>query len=355
MICEREEEIAAFIAQEYWTIDAEGEHTSAALSAQAGRVSRPEGRAVQLHQRGGGARGRTALKAPRLRRQSRQLKVLTIDRKQRRRNPAPPFTTSTLQQEASRKLGFSAQRTMRLAQQLYEGVDIGEGSVGLITYMRTDSVSLAAEAVQEIREVIERLYGKEAWPRSRASTRPSRRMPRKRTRPSARPPAAIVPADIEGNLDADQFKLYALIWKRAVACQMAHARVRHRGRRHAGRSRRAAAPPAARQRLDAGQARLHRRLPGRARRCRRGRPITCCRRCTRATRAAAHRARPEQHFTEPPPRFTEASLVKALEEHGIGRPRPTPRSSRRCAIASTWRSTAGASRRPTSARSCAAS
>ncbi len=93
---------------------------------------------------------------------SRALRVLHVDRKQRRRNPAPPFTTSTLQQEASRKLGFSAQRTMRLAQQLYEGVDIGEGSVGLISYMRTDSVSLAAEAVQEIREVIARLYGKQS-------------------------------------------------------------------------------------------------------------------------------------------------------------------------------------------------
>ena len=88
--------------------------------------------------------------------------MLQVDRKQRRRNPAPPFTTSTLQQEASRKLGFSAQRTMRLAQQLYEGVDIGEGNVGLITYMRTDSVSLAAEAVTEIREVIARLYGAQA-------------------------------------------------------------------------------------------------------------------------------------------------------------------------------------------------
>src|SRR5947199_222857 len=108
----------------------------------------------------GAGRARTALAAED-KALTGELKVLTIDRKQRRRNPSPPFTTSTLQQEASRKLGFSAQRTMRTAQQLYEGVDIGEGAVGLITYMRTDSLNLASEAVGQIRDTIVQLYGKE--------------------------------------------------------------------------------------------------------------------------------------------------------------------------------------------------
>ncbi len=114
------------------------------------------------------------------------LTVDTIDRKQRKRNPAPPFTTSTLQQEAARKLGFSAQRTMRLAQQLYEGVDFGEGAVGLITYMRTDSVSLAAEAVNEIRATIEHLYGKEGLAEAPRVYKTKSKNARKRTKPCAR-------------------------------------------------------------------------------------------------------------------------------------------------------------------------
>src|SRR6202035_2383803 len=152
-----------------------------------------------------------------------QLHVLSIEKKQRRRNPAPPFTTSTLQQEAARKLGFNARRTMRLAQQLYEGQDIGEGSVGLITYMRTDSVSLAAEAVREIREVAARLYGKdEVAEEARVYKTKSKNA--QEAHEAIRPTSAsIIPADIERHLEADQFKLYSLIWKRAVACQMAHA------------------------------------------------------------------------------------------------------------------------------------
>src|SRR5215472_1633205 len=147
MICEREEEIAAFVAQEYWTIEGEGAHSGQAFPL---KLLEYRGQKVEatLRTAAGAVAGAAGT-----------LAVLAIDRKQRRRSPAPPFTTSTLQQEAARKLGFNARRTMRLAQQLYEGLDIGEGSVGLITYMRTDSVSMAAEAVQEIRAVAARLYG----------------------------------------------------------------------------------------------------------------------------------------------------------------------------------------------------
>ena len=126
----------------------------------------------------------------------------TVDRKQRKRNPAPPFTTSTLQQEAARKLGFSAQKTMRVAQQLYEGVDIGEGQVGLITYMRTDSLNLAQEAIGQIRDVIVQLYGQEGLAEEPRIYAPSRRTRRKRTRRSAPRRRAFCPADIEKKLES---------------------------------------------------------------------------------------------------------------------------------------------------------
>ena len=141
MICEREEEILAFKPREYWTVDAEAEKAGAAVHRAAHRVRRPEGRAVHDHERD---RRPTRSRRARLETQPRgALTVANVEKKQRKRNPSPPFTTSTLQQEAARKLGFGAQRTMRTAQRLYEGVDFGEGPVGLITYMRTDSVNLA--------------------------------------------------------------------------------------------------------------------------------------------------------------------------------------------------------------------
>src|SRR5580700_8975715 len=203
MICEREAEIEAFKALEYWTLDGEGEHSTQPfplkLVEYAGTkveqfsftnetIAREVERTIQA------AAGSGANRAG-------SLKVLAIDRKQRRRNPAPPFTTSTLQQEAARKLGFNARRTMRLAQQLYEGVDIGEGSVGLITYMRTDSVSLAAEAIREIREVAARLYGAEAVaeePRIYKTKSKNAQEAHEAIRPTA---ASITPADVEGKIE----------------------------------------------------------------------------------------------------------------------------------------------------------
>ncbi len=195
-----------------------------------------------------------------------QLRVLTIDKKQRRRNPAPPFTTSTLQQEAARKLGFNARRTMRLAQQLYEGVDIGtDGAVGLITYMRTDSVSLAAEAVSDLRAVAARLYGPQSVAeevRVYKTKSKNAQEAHEAIRPTS---AAITPADIEGKIDGDLHRLYALIWRRAVACQMSHAVFDTVAVDLLAGEDGPQAPSAARQRLDAGHARLHRRLPGRHR------------------------------------------------------------------------------------------
>ena len=322
MICEREDEIAAFLPQEYWTIDAEGEHGEQKFPLKlvefAGAKVEQFSFTDETSARGAEAALRTATGAANG--ADGQLKVLTIDRKQRRRNPSPPFTTSTLQQEASRKLGFSAQRTMRIAQQLYEGIDIGEGSVGLISYMRTDSVTLAAEAVSEIRVTIERLYGKESVAeevRVYKTKSKNAQEAHEAVRPTS---AGVVPADIERHLDADQFKLYALIWKRAVACQMAHAVFdtvavdllagtdgpqRHLLRANGSTLVKAGYIAVYQEgRDDAVDDDSDHMLPA----------------MQLGATVQLKSLHPEQHFTEPPPRFTEASLVKALEEYGIGRP-----------------------------------
>src|SRR5271154_4499887 len=219
MICEREDEIAAFVAREYWTIDAELEHSEQKFP---GKLIEYEGTKVEqfsfTNEQSAHEARRTLERAA-----QGELKVSSVDRKQRRRNPAPPFTTSTLQQEAARKLGFSAQKTMRVAQQLYEGVDIGEGAVGLITYMRTDSLNLAQEAIAQIREVIVHLYGQAGLAEEVRVFR-TKSANAQEAHEAIRPTdARIVPADIERKLDADQFRLYSLIWKRTMACQMAPA------------------------------------------------------------------------------------------------------------------------------------
>src|SRR5467141_3910734 len=323
MICEREEEIGAFLAQEYWTIEGEGSHSSQSfplklLEYRGQKVeqfsftnetaAREVERAIRAAAGAGAAGGG-------------ELRVLAIDRKQRRRNPAPPFTTSTLQQEAARKLGFNARRTMRLAQQLYEGLDIGEGSVGLITYMRTDSVSLAAEAIREIREVAARLYGKDEVaeePRIYKTKSKYAQEAHEAIRPTS---AAITPASVERKIDDDLYRLYSLIWKRAVASQMSHALFDT-----VAVDMLAGPDGAQRHLLRANGSTLVK--PG---------YISVYQEGTDDAKAAddsdhvlppmnegdaVHLSalRAEQHFTEPPPRYSEASLVKALEEHGIGRP-----------------------------------
>ncbi|MGH8323597.1 MAG: DNA topoisomerase, partial [Steroidobacteraceae bacterium] len=266
------------------------------------------------------ARGAAATAGPADGRPGR-LHVIAVDRKQRRRNPAPPFTTSTLQQEAARKLGFNARRTMRLAQQLYEGLDIGaEGSVGLITYMRTDSVSLAAEAIREIREVATRLYGKAEVadePRIYKTKSKNAQEAHEAIRPTS---AAITPASLEGKIEDDHYRLYSLIWKRAVASQMNHAVFDT-----VAVDMLAGAGGPERHLLRANGSTLVK--PG---------YISVYQEGTDDVKAddGDHVLPPmsegdavdllalhaEQHFTEPPPRYSEASLVKALEEHGIGRP-----------------------------------
>jgi len=316
MICEREDEIAAFLPREYWTIDAS---LGAGAAEFPGKLLEYAGTKVEQFSFTTETAAReveVSLRAA----AGGELTVVSVDRKQRRRNPAPPFTTSTLQQEAARKLGFSAQKTMRVAQQLYEGVDIGEGQVGLISYMRTDSLNLSREALDQVREVIVRLYGREGLseePRIYRTKSKNAQEAHEAIRPTT---ASILPADIENKVEADQFRLYALIWRRTVACQMAPAVFdtvavdmlagddgpqRHLLRANGSTLVKAGYIAVYQEGLDdAVQDDSDHVLP----------PLT------EGDIVRLISVIPAQHFTEPPPRFSEASLVKALEEYCIGRP-----------------------------------
>jgi DNA topoisomerase I len=326
MICEREAEIAAFTPREYWTLDATGEHSKQAFPLklveysgnkveQFSFVTETQAREVEKTIIAAATNITTGAAAG-----IGSLQVLTIDRKQRKRNPSPPFTTSTLQQEAARKLGFNARRTMRLAQQLYEGVDVGEGAVGLITYMRTDSVSLAAEAVREIREVAARLYGQSEVaeePRVYKTKSKNAQEAHEAIRPTS---AAIIPAEIEGKLDSDLHRLYSLIWKRAVASQMSHAVFDtvavdmlagpDGGNRHVLRANGSTL-------VKPGFIAVYQEGTDDAKIDDSDHVLPPMNSGDSVTLLSL---RGEQHFTEPPPRYSEASLVKALEEYGIGRP-----------------------------------
>jgi DNA topoisomerase-1 len=314
MICEREDEIAAFVAREYWTIDAELEHSGQKFPAKLVEYRGTKVEQFSFTDERAAHEAVSALEAA----ARGELTVLGVDRKQRRRNPAPPFTTSTLQQEAARKLGFSAQKTMRVAQQLYEGVDIGEGAVGLISYMRTDSVNLSQEALGQIREVIVRLYGQDGLaeePRIYRTKSKNAQEAHEAIRPTD---ARIVPADIEKHLEGDQFRLYSLIWKRTVACQMAPAVFDTVAVEFlAGGGERTVLRANGSTLIKPGYISVYQEgmddvvqddsdhvLP----------PMT------EGDKVKLMGVIPAQHFTEPPPRFSEASLVKALEEYGIGRP-----------------------------------
>jgi DNA topoisomerase I len=313
MICEREAEIAAFVPREYWTVDAEAAKSGQAFAA---RLTEFGGTKVEQFTIA------TAARAEEVRRALEQaaagtLTVAAVEKKQRKRNPSPPFTTSTLQQEASRKLGFGAQRTMRTAQRLYEGVDFGEGPVGLITYMRTDSVSLAGEAIGDIRRAIARIYGAEAVPATPRQYRTKSKNAQEAHEAIRPTSAARTPEQLAGRLDPDQHRLYTLIWRRAVASQMEAAvfdTVAVDLAAGAGNTLRANGSTLVspgflavyRESFDdvTLDEEDDRRLPA----------------LEQGDRVELRAIRPEQHFTEPPPRYSEASLVKALEEHGIGRP-----------------------------------
>ena len=234
--------------------------------------------------------------------------MLEIEQKQRKQNPAPPFTTSTMQQEASRKLGFSAAHTMRVAQKLYEGMEIDGETVGLITYMRTDGVQLSKEALDSARELIAGDYGTAYLPESPRFYK-SKAKNAQEAHEAVRPTLlSRKPAELEGILDRDQMRLYQLIWKRTIACQMAAAVFDQVG---------------VDIDVDAGAAQLRatgsvlafdgfiKSLPGRPRRC--GLTTTAEQRLPRLEKGQTlnrEKVVADQHFTAPPPRYTEATLVK---------------------------------------------
>ena len=341
MVADREREIQRFEAKEYWTLDAllakpalgsvEGADApdatfSARLRGQAGKRHFEVGSAAEA-ERVGGLLRRAAFG------------VKAVKRRDQHRRPAPPFTTSTLQQEASRRFGFTARRTMALAQQLYEGSELrgpstlrpgsgqagsgrSVGRVGLITYMRTDSTNLAAEAVREIRAYVARRFGGDflpAAPRAYKSRKGAQEA-HEAIRPTSviREPSAV---ELRG-LTADQRRLYTLIWQRAVACQMADAVLDS-----VSVDVDAAAPAGELFELRATASAL--RFPGYRQLYEEARdqasdeeqqlaaPLP---EMSAGDRLTLRDLASEQHFTEPPPRYTEATLVKALEENGIGRP-----------------------------------
>ena len=320
LIVEREEEITAFKPQEYWTIEAIAQQPENDGSTPfPARLALFESEKVEQFTFTNEAQVRAA--EQRIRDTARgTLTVARVDKKQRRRNPAAPFTTSTLQQEASRKLGFSAQRTMTVAQRLYEGIDIGEGTVGLITYMRTDSVTLADEALAELRSVIADRYGKENLPdepRRYTTKAKNAQEAHEAIRPTA---AARHPEELRQFLDPNQHKLYELIWKRAVASQMNPA-VYDTVALDLAAGDTAGSPISFRA---TGSVLVS---PGFIAVYLEGQDDTeadeqdhILPAVTEGDRLNLNSVQSAQHFTEPPPRYSEATLVKALEEFGIGRP-----------------------------------
>ena len=313
LICERESEIEAFKSREYWTIEVEFK-TEAGQTFTA-RLTHLDGKRLERFDLDTEAKARAAADA--ILRAS-GFTVAEIDSRQVRRNPFPPFTTSTLQQEASRKLGLSANRTMQIAQRLYEGVELAGETVGLITYMRTDGVAISAEAIAAARNLIGGEFGARYLPDApRVYRSPAKNA--QEAHEAIRPTdLARKPADVARHLDRDQLRLYELIWKRTVASQMASALLEQVAVD--------IADAAGRLRLRAngsvilfdGFLTLYQedrddtadeegeggRLPA----------------MRKAERLARGEVTPSQHFTQPPPRYTEASLVKKLEELGIGRP-----------------------------------
>jgi DNA topoisomerase-1 len=314
LIVEREEEIEQFKAREYWTIEADLNKDKQDFTA---KLTYSEGdKLTQFSIKN--EKDALGIQKSLTEQAGGKLTVVKIDKKQRKRNPAPPFITSTLQQEASRKLGFTAQRTMRTAQQLYEGVEIEGEGIGLITYMRTDSVTLAQEAVAELRDFIAQRYGKENLPKE-ARQYKTKSKNAQEAHEAIRPTSVQrAPESIKKYLSPDQLKLYDLIWKRTVACQMIHATINTVGvdlSPSEGNIFRANGSTIAnpgfmtvyKEGVDDAKDKEDEEgklLP----------PMEV------GDKIDLKTIRAEQHFTEPPPRYTEASLVKALEEYGIGRP-----------------------------------
>ena len=306
LVCEREADIKAFVPQEYWSLEAD----LARISPNLGQFKASfYGKEKKMELNSAEAVQDVAQAV-----QASPFSVKSVKRQDKQRNPAPPFITSTLQQEASRKLNMTPRRTMSIAQQLYEGVDIeGEGTVGLITYMRTDSLRLSDEATAAAKEFILSRYGADYYPgKARVyKTKSGAQDAHEAIRPSN---VNLTPEDIRKSLTAEQYKLYKLIWSRFLACQMASAvydsvsievasagytfRATHSALKFSGYT--AVYVEGKDEEEEAFQSPLPDLKEGEA--------------------LKLEALKPDQHFTQPPSRYTEATLIKALEEKGIGRP-----------------------------------
>ncbi len=312
LLCEREAEIEKFIPQEYWTIEGDCEQDKQEFLSKLSIYKDNKLKQFDINNEKDATEAKQLLE----KNANGKLFVKTVDKKERVRNPAAPFITSTMQQEAVRKLRFSAQKAMRVAQQLYEGIDLGEGAVGLITYMRTDSVVLAQEALDELRTFISDRYGKNNLP-NEVRIFKTKSKNAQEAHEAIRPTSFMrTPDDVKSFLSTDQLKLYTLIWKRAVACQMIHATLNlvavefECGEGNIFRATGSSIKTPGFMQLylegsdDKKEEADERMLPA----------------LEVGESVKLNKIRAEQHFTEPPPRFTEASLVKTLEEYGIGRP-----------------------------------
>ncbi len=309
LVVEREAEIEAFRAQEYWSIDADvtapaGSFTTHLIQLDGKKLDR-----IGLKSEADATRAVDLINA-------QGFHIGSVESKPVKRNPSPPFITSTLQQEASRKLGFAAKRTMQIAQQLYEGVDVGGETVGVITYMRTDGLTMAGEAITDARKTIGSKYGQNyvpAAPRAYTSKAKNAQEAHEAIRPTS---FARLPEEVRRSLDNDQARLYELIWKRAIASQMESAELE-------------------RTTVDAvsGDSQIVLRATGSVTLFdgflavyQEGRDDDADEDGARLPKVkendslAIDKVKPEQHFTEPPPRYSEASLVRKMEELGIGRP-----------------------------------
>ena len=313
LIVERELAIEAFDPKEYWTIEADVAKDKQAFLSKLNIYKNEKIKQFSITDADTASAARNTL----LEAANGKLTVNKVEKKERKRNPSAPFTTSTLQQEAARKLRFSAQRTMRTAQNLYEGIDIGGETVGLITYMRTDSLHLAHEALDEIRGLIEQRFGKDNLP-DEACIFKNKSKNAQEAHEAIRPTSVLhIPDEIKDKLNPDQFALYELIWKRTMACQMIHATL-----------------DTVSVELGCGDGNSFRasgstiKFPGFMSVYMEGSDDKKAEDNTekllpelsQGEKIDLLEIRNEQHFTEPPPRFTEASLVKTLEEYGIGRP-----------------------------------
>lgn len=313
MIAEREIEIEKFVSQEYWTVEAHAEAEGQKIKA---KLSRFEGEKLEQFSIANEKQA-THIKNTLADKAAGKLEVSKLEKKQRKRNPSPPFITSTLQQEAARKLGFSTKKTMVVAQQLYEGIEIAGEATGLISYMRTDSVTLAEDALSEIRELIQSRFAREDLPEKPRHFKTKSKNAQE-AHEAIRPTSAMrTPESIKNSISNDQFRLYDLIWKRTVACQMIHAIIDTVSadlscgsgnifRATGSTIRKPGFMKVYKESHDDGKGPndQEKMLP----------PIN------EGDRIDLKEILPLQHFTEPPPRYSEASLVKALEEHGIGRP-----------------------------------